>query len=95
MNEVYEESSLTPLRVAKLSGYRDSSSQPSMFKHYPDFLFRYKYEENPLLQIAELCRIVTSRFKSANQPYLQLNTPSAGNLHPVELYVQSWSLFES
>ncbi|MGB3960867.1 MAG: hypothetical protein WBK95_01395 [Sulfurimonas sp.] len=43
MNEVYEESSLTPLRVAQLSGYRDWSSQPCMFKHYPNFLYRYRY----------------------------------------------------
>jgi SagB-type dehydrogenase family enzyme len=88
MSEVYQETALTPLRVASSSGYRDWSWQPSMFKRYPNFLFRYKYEERPLLRIVELCRIVTSRFNSANQPYLQLNTPSAGNLHPVELYVQ-------
>jgi len=88
MNEVYEESSLTPLRVAQLSGYRDWSSQPLMFKHYPNFLYRYQYGENPSLRPIELCRIVTSTHNSANQPYIQLNTPSAGNLHPVELYVQ-------
>ncbi|MBA3026757.1 MAG: hypothetical protein FP820_10195 [Sulfurimonas sp.] len=88
MSEVYQETALTPLRVASLSGYRDWSWQPSMFKHYPNFLYRYKYEENPLLRMVELCRIVTSRLNSANQPYIQLNTPSAGNLHPVELYVQ-------
>lgn len=88
MNEVYEESSLTPLRVAQLSGYRDWWSKPSMFKHYPSFLFRYKYGENPALLPIELCRIVTSTHNSANQPYMQLNTPSAGNLHPLELYVQ-------
>ncbi|MDD2905516.1 MAG: nitroreductase family protein [Sulfurimonas sp.] len=88
MNEVYEESSLTPLRVAQLSGYRDWSSQPCMFKHYPNFLYRYRYGENPSLRPIELCRIITSTHNSANQPYIQLSTPSAGNLHPVELYVQ-------
>lgn len=88
MMKVYEDTDLTPIKVAKMSGYIDWSSQPSSFKHYPNFLFRYKYEENQLLRAVELCRIITSRTSIGVKPYYQLNTPSAGNLHPVELYVQ-------
>ncbi len=85
---MYEETVLTPLRVAQMIGYRDWSSQPCMFKHYPEFLFRYNYEENELFRLVELCRIITSETTIGAKPYLQLNTPSAGNLHPIELYVQ-------
>lgn len=88
MNALYQETNLTPLRVAQESGFLDWSSQPSLFKHYPDFLFRYKYGENELLSVVELARVITSTTTIAAKPYYQLNTPSAGNLHPVELYVQ-------
>jgi len=88
MTSLYNNTTLTPMRVARMSGYIDWSSQPSTFKHYPDFLFRYKYGENHNLKIVELSRIVTSSTIIASKPYLKLNTPSAGNLHPIELYVQ-------
>jgi SagB-type dehydrogenase family enzyme len=88
MFEVYEETALTKMRVARLSGYTDWSSQPSIFKHYPDFLFRYKFGENELLHVIELSRMITSKRTIGSKPYYQLNTPSAGNLHPIELYVQ-------
>ncbi|MBU0721056.1 nitroreductase family protein [bacterium] len=88
MIDFYEDTALTPMKAAALSGYIDWSSQPSIFKHYPEFLYRYKYGENQLLQMVELCRIITSRSVIGSKPYYQLNTPSAGNLHPMELYVQ-------
>lgn len=88
MIEVYEETSLTPLRVAQMSGFTDWSSQPSLFKHYPHYLFRYKFDENLLLKVVENARKITSKSTIGAKPYYQLNTPSAGNLHPLELYVQ-------
>lgn len=88
MSALYEETNLTPLQVARESGYLDWSSQPSLFKHYPDFLFRYKIEENELLDVIGFARVITSTKLIGGKPYHQLNTPSAGNLHPVELYVQ-------
>jgi len=88
MIKAYEETILTPLKVAQMSGYVDWSSQPSMFKHYPNFLYRYRYGENEALRLVELSRTVTSESAIGCKPYYQLNTPSAGNLHPLELYVQ-------
>jgi len=88
MIEVYEETALTPMSVAKMSGYTDWSSQPSMFKHYPEYLFRYKFGENEKLQPIEDARYITSKKIIGAKTYYQLNTPSAGNLHPIELYVQ-------
>lgn len=88
MQMLYEDTSLTSMRVARLSGYIDWASQPSMFKHYPDFLFRYVYDNIDALKIAELSRCVTSCSDIGGKPYYRLNTPSAGNLHPLELYVQ-------
>lgn len=88
MHALYERTSLTPMRAARMSGYIDWVSQPSLFKHYPDFLFRYAFGEQPELRIAELARMVTSRSNVGGKPYVRLSPPSAGNLHPLELYVQ-------
>lgn len=88
MQMLYSDTSLTPIRVARLSGYIDWASQPSLFKHYPNFLFRYVYDNVESLKIAELSRCVTSCSNIGGKPYYRLNTPSAGNLHPLELYVQ-------
>lgn len=88
MNDLYEKTSLTPMRVARSSGYIDWSSQPSLFKHYPRFAFRYPYGSIPELKIAELSRCITNKIDIEGKPYYRLNTPSAGNLHPIELYVQ-------
>ena len=88
MTEIYEQTSLTPIRVAQMSGYLDWASQPSMFKGYPDFLFSYEYGQNELLEVVEISRMITSTKSIGSKPYHQLSTPSAGNLHPLELYVQ-------
>lgn len=88
MEKLYSDTSLTPIHVAHLSGYIDWASQPSLFKHYPDFLFRYAYDAVPELKIAELSRCITSSTNLSGKPYYRLNVPSAGNLHPIELYVQ-------
>jgi SagB-type dehydrogenase family enzyme len=88
MQELYERTSLTKRRVAQSSGYIDWATQPSIFKHYPDFLFSYAYGEKEELLVLELSRCITLEQTVASKPYYKLNTPSAGNLHPVELYVQ-------
>jgi len=88
MNEVYEKTALTRKSVACLSGYLDWNSQPRIFKHYPSFLFGYNYGEKEQLHIIELARMITSSQMIGSKPYHRLNTPSAGNLHPIELYVQ-------
>lgn len=92
MHQLYERTSLTQKRVAQFGGYIDWISQPSLFKHYPSFLFSYAYGEKEQLRIIELSRIVTSTQMIAQKPYRKLNTPSAGNLHPIELYVQIRSI---
>ncbi len=88
MHELYDSTSLTPISVAKTSGFIDWASQPSIFKHYPEFLFRYPFGEHTQLRVIELARMVTSRSLIAGKPYNRLSPPSAGNLHPTELYVQ-------
>ena len=88
MNLLYETTSLTKKNVASFGGYIDWHSQPSIFKHYPEFLFRYRFGENEQLCMLELFRTITSKEYIAAKPYYKLNTPSAGNLHPIELYLQ-------
>lgn len=88
MEDLYEKTSLTPMRAARLSGYIDWASQPSLFKHYPRFAFRYPYGSVAALKIAELSRCITDETDIGGRPYYRLNTPSAGNLHPIEVYVQ-------
>jgi len=88
MHELYEATALTPLIVARSGGYIDWASQPSLFKSYPDFLYRCSFEAHPDLRPVALARTVTFETDIGGKPYYRLNTPSAGNLHPVELYVQ-------
>jgi SagB-type dehydrogenase family enzyme len=86
--DIYEHTSLTPLRAARESGYIDWASQPAMFKHYPEFLYRLSLSSHEALKVIEFSRKITLQTTRGNKPYYQLNTPSAGNLHPIELYVQ-------
>ncbi|HHE06221.1 MAG TPA: hypothetical protein ENK90_03785, partial [Epsilonproteobacteria bacterium] len=88
MLDIYSDTTLTPLRVAQSSVFIDWNAQPSMFKTYPDFLYRYHFGDVEALEVAELARCITSYRSLDQKPYYQLNTPSAGNLHPIELYVQ-------
>ncbi|WP_345986991.1 nitroreductase family protein [Sulfurimonas sp. HSL1-2] len=88
MRELYDATVLTPLRVARSGGYIDWSSQPSLFKQYPEFLYRVGFDTHEELSPLGLARCVTFEGSVGGKPYLRLNTPSAGNLHPVELYVQ-------
>ncbi len=88
MADLYGDTSLTPMRVARSSGYIDWASQPALFKHYPEFLYRYPFGSDSALKQAELSRFISRRSIVGGKPYYQLNTPAAGNLHPIELYVQ-------
>ena len=88
MSEIYAKTSLTRKIVALQSGFIDWDTQPSIFKHYPDFLFSYSFGEKEQLHLLELARCITSEQMIGQKPYRRLNTPSAGNLHPVEVYVQ-------
>ena len=88
MLEVYDATALTPLKVARSSGYIDWASQPTLFKRYPDFLYRCSADGHPELLQAVRARRITSEKAVGNKPYYQLSIPSAGNLHPLELYVQ-------
>ena len=61
---------------------------PCIFKHYPASLFFYPLSTTPELRLLYLARCVTSEHTVAGRPYKRLSTPSAGNLHPLEIYVQ-------
>jgi SagB-type dehydrogenase family enzyme len=88
MADLYKSTSLTPLDVAKSVGYLEYAAQPSLGKRYPSFLFRYSYDTLSQLTPVEMSRCVTFETMIESTPYQRLNTPSAGNLHPIELYVQ-------
>lgn len=88
MHKLFEATKLTKRDVAKNSGFLDWNTQPSRFKRYPEFCFRYRAGElGAYAWLLELRKITDSRL-IAKKPYDRLNTPSAGNLHPIELYVQ-------
>ncbi len=88
MLDLYESTSLSKKKVAQKTGFLDWNMQPSIFKHYPASLFSYPLSATPQLRLLHLARCVTSEHSVAGRPYKRLNTPSAGNLHPLELYVQ-------
>jgi len=88
MRELYESTSLSEIKVAQKTGFLDWNMQPSIFKYYPSSLFSYSLSTTPQLRLLYLTRCVTSEFMVAGKPYKRLSTPSAGNLHPLEIYVQ-------
>ncbi|MDD4884269.1 hypothetical protein [Sulfuricurvum sp.] len=81
-----ESTSLTPLKVAQKTTFLEWDSQPSLFKHYPAFC--YRIDENPTLEWLFHVRSVTSSVMIGKKTYHRFNVPSAGNLHPIEMYVQ-------
>ncbi|MFA6145411.1 MAG: nitroreductase family protein [Sulfurimonas sp.] len=83
-----EKTLLTPEWVAQKSTFLDWESQPSSFKHYPHFCYRTPLRDHPSLQWLMESRAITSQQVIAHKPYYRLNVPSAGNLHPIEIYVQ-------
>lgn len=79
---------LTPKGVAEQRSYLDWDTQPSLFKHYPDFCYRIALRDHPTLEWLLHARKITDERMVARKPYRRLNVPSAGNLHPIEMYVQ-------
>ena len=88
MPDIYGQTLLSPEGVTANSGFVTWEEQPSPFKRYPDFLPRYTLETLPLLRALRVARTVTDIADFEGTPYRRLSTPSAGNLHPLELYVQ-------
>jgi len=87
-SEVREQTLLTPESVAQKTTFLDWDSQPSLFKHYPHFCYRVSLRDHSSLQWLMETRCITSQQIVAQKPYYRLNVPSAGNLHPIEIYVQ-------
>lgn len=88
MPECYEATRLDPTDVSANSSFIDWAAQPSPFKHYPDFLPCIAPDTIPLLDAVRRARTITDTQDFDSTPYHRLSTPSAGNLHPLELYVQ-------
>ncbi len=86
--EVREETLLTPLKIAQRTTFLEWDSQPTLFKHYPHFCYRISLHDIEALEWLSQLRCITSLRTVAQKPYYQLNVPSAGNLHPLEVYVQ-------
>jgi SagB-type dehydrogenase family enzyme len=74
--------------VTANSGFLSWEEQPSAFKHYPEFLPRIPCDDRLMMQALRTARTVTDTRDFDGTPYHRLSTPSAGNLHPLELYVQ-------
>lgn len=79
---------LTPEKIAAKQSFLDWDTQPGIFKHYPHFCYRLSLGDFPSLQWLRETRKVTDERMVANSSYRRLNVPSAGNLHPIEIYVQ-------
>jgi len=87
-SKVREQTLLTPERVAQKTTFLDWDSQPSSFKRYPHFCYRVPLRDHPSLQWLMETRCITDEQRIVHKPYYRLNVPSAGNLHPIEIYVQ-------
>jgi len=85
---VRESTLLTPKKIAENQSFLDWDTQPEMFKHYPQFCYRVPIADFPSLLWLKETRKITDERTVANKPYRRLNVPSAGNLHPIEMYVQ-------
>lgn len=83
-----EQTLLTPKRVAQTTGFMEWNTQPSLFKHYPRFCYRVSFRELAALPWLAHLRCITQSRRIGDKPYYQLNVPSAGNLHPLEIYLQ-------
>ncbi len=86
--EVRDQTLLTPEWIGQKATFLDWDSQPSLFKHYPHFCYRVPLGDHASLLWLSETRCITSEQLIAKKPYYQLNVPSAGNLHPIEIYVQ-------
>lgn len=79
---------LTPQSVARKTTFLEWRTQPSLFKRYPDFCYRIAIDRtSPLFWLGQV-RCITDLHTVSGKPYYRLNVPSAGNLHPLEMYIQ-------
>ena len=83
-----EQTILSRESISRNGTYLDWDTQPSLFKHYPEFCYRLSLSKFPQLGWLRSLRCITDFKYVASKPYYRLNVPSAGNLHPIELYVQ-------
>lgn len=89
LKEAFEASKLTPALANSSKTLIEWREQPSIFKRYPHFLFSYHLNaKDPLDQFFLSLRAITHTTPMADKPYHKLNVPSAGNLHPIEIYIQ-------
>lgn len=79
---------LTRGNISRNGAYLDWDTQPAIFKHYPEFCYRIPLSNVPRLSWLSALRCITDVHTIGLKPYYRLNVPSAGNLHPVEVYVQ-------
>ncbi len=79
---------LTPLSVSQKTTYLEWGTQPSLFKHYPAWCYRISYKDHSDLLWLSHVRAITDSRMLGDKPYNRLNVPSAGNLHPIEIYIQ-------
>jgi SagB-type dehydrogenase family enzyme len=85
---VREQTLLTRERVTAKQTFLDWDTQPSSFKHYPHFCHRVRLSDHPSLLWLRETRCITDERTVVHKPYFRLNVPSAGNLHPIEIYLQ-------
>lgn len=85
---VRERTNLSRETLARQGRFIDWDTQPAPFKSYPHFLSRYALDGYPQLDWLRHTRFITQKLQMGGEPYYRLNTPSAGNLHPIEMYVQ-------
>jgi len=89
LKEAFEATKLTPVLANSSKTIIEWREQPSTFKKYPHFLFSYPLDaNNPFDQFCLSLRAITHTVDMADKPYHKLNVPSAGNLHPIEIYLQ-------
>jgi SagB-type dehydrogenase family enzyme len=69
--------------------YVDSSTQPSVYKHYPKFYRRFPLEpDNPVHSFIRHTSAISFRKTYRDGDYFLRVNPSAGALYPTEIYIQ-------
>ncbi len=89
LKEAFEATKLTRELANSSKTLIEWREQPCLFKRYPHFLFSYLLDaKDPFDQFLLSLRCITHTSMMGSKPYHKLNVPSAGNLHPVEIYLQ-------
>ncbi len=77
------------ISVRKNAFFLDWRTQPSTFKTYPKFCYRYNIEEHEALKDIDLIGTITYKQQVHDGSFYTLRTqPSAGALYPCEIYLQ-------